>query len=160
MGAAVRFLRGPDVWGRLRLTADLYRLVRLHWLGAAVDSGLLQALSKPATREKLAEALRVERDDLLDVMLELGRALGELAERGGVYSIKGSRARALAAEWGDAYAALLSEQVGLHADGHRHVGDRLRGGSLGHYLEQFADVVARSSRMSNRFRCHTFAGWL
>jgi SAM-dependent methyltransferase len=143
----LRILRQPNKRGQLGVMQDVNSLIRLHFLYAAMNSGVLQALKKPATRVELAERLEVARPDLLDSLLDLGLALGELARRGEKYAIRGERARALAHKANDPLAAFVEECVTYHASAYRHLAERLSGAPLGRYLEETGTLIARSSRV-------------
>ena len=72
---------------------DLSPFLRMHYLYAALETGLLQALQTDATRETLMTRLGVQRPELLDALLDMGLALKELSLKNAVFSLKGKRSR-------------------------------------------------------------------
>jgi 4-hydroxy-2,2'-bipyrrole-5-carbaldehyde O-methyltransferase len=146
----------------IRFIRDWRTLVRMHFLHAAVDSGLLEALRTPASRDELLQELKVKRPELLDALLDVGLALGELSRRNGCYKVKGRRARSLIGDRGDPLAALIQANVTYYNSVYRNVSDRLRGAPRGEYLEEIGDLVARVSKLAEpyvrRFVKSTVAG--
>lgn len=140
------FLRTPRIASKLALLGDLNGLSRLHFLRAAADLGLLKVLKTPSRLEDIARQLGAERTELLDGLLDLGVSVGELTGRDGVYGLKGKRARLLADEDADAYAAYLQEALSYHGSVYEALDARIKGAPLGDYLTATADLVARSSR--------------
>ena len=134
-----------------RVVRDVEASLRLHFLRAASDCGLLGALETPSPKAELVERLRVQRPELLDALLELGLALKELSESNGRYRIRGRRSRAVASEAGDPLLAMIEEMLSYHADVYRQFTSRLRGGALGNYLDEFGGTIARSSRVLDPF---------
>src|SRR5205823_1227527 len=80
-------VRTPDLRARLRVRRDLPGFLRVHFLAAATDSGVLGALGRPATVDEIAARAGVVRRDLLERLLELGVALGELRRTNGRYRL-------------------------------------------------------------------------
>jgi SAM-dependent methyltransferase len=141
------FIGWPHALTQVRLTRDLDPFLRLHFLYAAIETGLLAHLNAaPATRETLARQLGAARPEFLYLLLDLGVALGELALAAGLYSLKGQRARALGDPNGDALAAFLEECIAYHGSVYRHLAGRIKGDPLGNYLEDKGPLIARSSR--------------
>lgn len=141
------FLGWPHALTQIRLTRDLDPFLRLHFLYAAIETGLLTHLAAaPATREGLTQKLGAARPEFLYLLLDLGVALGELALADGQYHLKGQRARALGAPNGDALAAFLEECIAYHGSVYRHLAARIKGAPLGDYLEDKGPLIARSSR--------------
>lgn len=147
VGGLLAILRLPHLGALLALRRDWSAQVRLHFLSAALRAGVLGALATPRSREELAATLDVRRADLLDALLELGVALGELARREGRYVLRGRRARALVTADGDPIAALLEEWVRYHGDVFLELPPRLGGAPLGDYLTRSGALIARSSRV-------------
>ncbi len=145
--ALAGYLRGGHAVGRALVLADWYPLARSLYLHGALSSGLLHALRAPKTRDELVAELAVGREVLLDGLLAEGLSWRVIALRHGRYRLRGSRSRALVADNGDAYAALLHESLEYHASAYGTAGRKLRGDPLGDYLEEFGEVIARSSRM-------------
>jgi 2-polyprenyl-3-methyl-5-hydroxy-6-metoxy-1,4-benzoquinol methylase len=146
----------------IRVFRDWRTLVRMHFLHAAVDCGLLEALRTPASRDELLQELDVKRPELLDALLDVGLALGELSRRNGRFKLKGRRARSLVGDRGDPLAALIGANVTYYNSVYRNVSDRLRGAPSGDYLEEVGDLVARVSKLAEpyvrRFVKSTVAG--
>ena len=142
-------LRQPNLLARVRLLRDLQTALRVLFLYAAIDSGLLRAL--PATRDELVERLRVQRADILDTALALGVALKELSLRNGRYAARGARSRLLLGAGGDMIAGTIEEYVGYHSDVYQQLAARLRGAPPGDYLDRFGTVITRASRVLEPF---------
>jgi 4-hydroxy-2,2'-bipyrrole-5-carbaldehyde O-methyltransferase len=147
----LRVLRAPHLRAQFGVMQDLRAFSRVDFLCAAFESGLLRALRRPASRERLVRELGVKRPELLEPLLDLGVALGELSERGEVYRLKGSRARALASESGDPLAAVVQEYVTYHGSVYKHLAARMSGAPLGDYLRGTGNLIARSSRVLEPF---------
>lgn len=145
------FARTPHLRATFQLFRDLRASLRVHFLFAAFDSGLLDALQTPASPEELQTRLGIRRPELFASLLEMGVALGELGRDQGRYRLKGPRARALAAASGDPLAAFLQEHVSYHGSVYRHLAERVRGEPPGNYLEDTGNLVARSSRIMEPF---------
>jgi len=143
---ALSFLRLLRIPGMLSVMKDWQAFLRMHFLFAAYESGLLSALSVPCTRETLIETLGVKRPDLLDALLEIGRAIGEVAEKNGLFLLKGKRSRAVMSERGDIIAAMIQANVTYYSDAYRNAARRLQGGELGDDLEEIGELVARFSK--------------
>jgi predicted O-methyltransferase YrrM len=95
--------------------------------------------------------MEVEAPDLLDALLKVGIALGEVRKSSGQYTIKGRRARAVTSREGDALQALILETFEYHGSVYDQLPDRLHGAPLGDYLPDTATIVARSSRVAEPF---------
>jgi SAM-dependent methyltransferase len=143
--------RTPNPFALGQLTRDIRAFLRLHFLYAASNSGLLEALKTPASAQQLKVALDAVRPELLDALLEVGVALKELACDRGVYRIRGRRSRALTTAEGETLAAFIAEYVTYHGSVYRHLAARLRGAELGNYLEGSGEMIARSSRVIEPF---------
>ena len=143
--------RQPNLWARLQLYRDVQTGVRLQFLYFAVESGLLQALRAPISRDELVKQLGVKHSELLGVALDLGVALKELSLRDGRYAVTGRRARALLGPDGDTLAATIQEFVAYHGSVYQELAARLGGAPPGDYLDRFGTVIARSSRVLEPF---------
>ena len=130
----------------LSVMKDWQAFLRMHFLFAAYESGLLAALKIPCGKESLIEALGVKRPDLLDALLDMGRALGELTVKNGLFAIRGKRSKAVISDKGDIIAAMIQANVTYYSDAYRHIARRLKGGALGDDLEEIGDLVARFSK--------------
>ena len=133
--------------GSLGMRSDLSGFVRLNFLGVAVRIGLPEALAPEASAVQVAERLGIVNTDLLETLLDVGVAVGELRRRGGRYALKGKRIRAMAADSGDALRALAVELASYHGSVYHDLPARLAGERLGDYLSEYDDVIARSSRL-------------
>lgn len=143
--------RMPHLRTQLRLKRDVDSFLRLHFLYAATESGLLQTLGNPATREEIIRKLDVRRPELLDGLLELGVSLKELSRAKERYEICGNCSLALTAGDGDPLRALIQEYITYHGSVFRHFAARLKGAPPGDYLAETGDMIARSSRVAEPF---------
>ena len=139
-----RTARIPGLWSVMR---DLFPFLRMHYLYAALETGLLRALQTNATRETLMDKLSVQRSELLDALLDMGLALKELSLRNAVFSLKGKRSKVLASKDGDALAAIIQANVTYYSDAYRHLADRMCGAPLGDDLDEIGEIVARFSKI-------------
>lgn len=145
-GSAFKNLRAT-----LGIRTDARVLTRISFLGAAERIGLLEKLRSPITVEALATGLEVSDSGLLKALLDVGAAVGELRKRDGRYSLKGHRARALAAGGGDALRALTVELTDYHGEVFRDLPALLFGQERGRYLDEYDEVIARSSLILQPF---------
>ncbi len=145
------FLRIPHLVQQLQVRRDLHAFLRVHFLYAALETGLLSLLRTPVTREEIKKQLAVQRPDLLDTFLDFGVQLGELGRENGRYTLHGARSRILAQPDGDPMAAFVQEYAHYHGSVYLNLPARLTGAPLGDYLEKTADLVARSSRILEPF---------
>ena len=139
-----RTIRMP---GLLPIMRDWMSFLRLHFLFAALESGLLKALQDGAARQTLIEALQVQRPELLDALLDLGLSLGELSRSNSVFRLKGKRSKILATPGGDALAAVIQGNITYYNDAYRRLADRMRGAPLGDDLREIGETVARFSKI-------------
>ena len=137
-------IRIPGFWPVMR---DLFPFLRMHYLYAALETGLLQVLQTNATRETLMDKLGVQRSELLDALLDMGLALNELSLRNAVFSLKGKRSKVLASKDGDAIAAIIQANVTYYSDAYRHLAGRMCGAPLGDDLDEIGTIVARFSKI-------------
>lgn len=146
LGLAATALRLPHKRAQALLAHDYLSWVRLEFLGAASALGLLAALDRSRPTDELSARLGVTERGLFDSFLEVGQAVGELRHRNGRWSLRGSRARALADATTDGLAGICEELTLYDADVYGAVARRLRGETPGRYLPEHAAVVARASR--------------
>lgn len=144
-------VRLPHARAQLHLVRDADVLTRTNFLYAASTLGLLAYLRTWTWRDDLVERLGVRRPELLDSLLQVGVALNELARRGDLYRVRGSRATALASETGDSIAATLEELLTYHGPVYRDVGAHLAGAPPSDYLEGKGLLIARSSLILEPF---------
>ena len=139
------FLRILQIPGLFPILKDWQALVRMHFIHAAFESGLLQALTTPCDRQMLIRKLQVQRPDLLDALLDVGVATRELGVKNEMFFIRGKRSKAIMSSKGDMLAAMIQANITYYGDAYRHMPDRLRGGELGDDLERMGALVARFS---------------
>jgi len=144
--------RAGHVGARALAVADSRALVRSLFLASAVRTGLLEAVGDGRGLAEIAARLAAARPERLRAWLEVGTELGELAERGGRYRVRGRRARAIAG--GDAllrahYRSMLDYQAGPYAD----LGVLLRSapGDGRADLDRYADDIAEVSTAATPF---------
>ncbi|QZH59706.1 methyltransferase domain-containing protein [Mycolicibacterium farcinogenes] len=124
---------------------DLGGFVRLHFLSAAEQSGLIDALDTPQTSAQLAARLGLPDDSILVGLLDVGVAVGELGFRNGRYRRKGARIRTIAKKSGDPLRAMVIELADYHSSVYLELPERMRSGVRGNYLNRYDEVIARSS---------------
>jgi predicted O-methyltransferase YrrM len=139
--------RQPHLRGRMELNAAVTPFVRLHFFYVAAQCGLLQMLRTPCSKDKLVRQLAITNAALLDSLLELGIALGELSCANGAYRLRSERSLALVDREGDPLVAMLEEFITFYGPIYQQLGERLRGAPPGDYLASTASIVARSSRL-------------
>lgn len=145
------FLRIPHLRQQLQIRRDLHAFLRVHFLYAALETGLLSLLRTPTSKEDIEQRLAIQRPDLLDTFLDFGVHLGELRRDNGRYTLQGARSHILAKPEGDSMAAFVQEYIQYHGSVYLNLPTRLTGAPLGDYLEKTADLVARSSRILEPF---------
>jgi len=144
-------LKSPNKKAIYQLTADAKSILRFNFRYAAIKSGLADALREPATKESLDRELSVVRPELLNALLDLGLALGELTLRGDVYRTRGRFFHNLATDDGDSMAAVVEAFVTYYNSVYRHLPSRLAGEPPGDYLNEIGKVVARFSRLGEPY---------
>ena len=151
LGPMLATLRNHDPLAVAAVFRDWQGLLRIHFLHAALESGLLQALDSPKTEEELRVQLGVENSDLLSALLELGVALGELRVREDAFSLRGRRGRALVQPRNDALAAMMEAAVTYYNDTYRGVTGRMREGGSGGGIAGLGPLVARFSKITEPY---------
>jgi SAM-dependent methyltransferase len=141
-------LKLSDPFAMFKIVGDWQRVVRWHFLHAAEQSGLLCALCEPRDKQELTALLEVQRPEILDALLDVGVAVGELGQKAGRYRLKGRRARALSEERGDPLAAVIEANLTYYNQIYRRTAERLRGGPDEDCLLAIGDVVARFSTLA------------
>jgi 4-hydroxy-2,2'-bipyrrole-5-carbaldehyde O-methyltransferase len=141
------FLRIMKMPGLFPIIKDWQALVRIHFLYAAYESGLLNELAHPCGRQSLIQNLCVKRPDLLDALLDVGLATKELGLKNQRFFIKGKRSKAIINGGGDMLAALIQANITYYSDAYRQAAFRLKGGELGDDLGSMGDLVARFSKI-------------
>ncbi len=145
---ALSVLRIMKIRGLYPIMKDWQGFIRMHFIYGAYESGLLEALAGPRTRDELVKELDVKRPELLDALLEVGLASGELAIDNGSFRIRGRRSKAVMGSNGDMLAAMIQANVTYYSDAYRNAADRIRGCELGDDLARIGDLVARVSKIS------------
>lgn len=135
----------------LGILIDSRALSRLRFLRAADQVGLIEKLRMPSTAAELARVLTVSDVGLLQELLDVGVAVGELRSRRDRYSLKGSRIRAFGSPDGDALRAFTGELTDYRGDVYRDLPSLLLGGERGRYLDEYDELVARASRLVESF---------
>lgn len=85
------FLRIMKIPGLYLIMKDWQGFIRMHFIYATYESGLLEALATPRNRNELIQELDVARTELLDALLEVGLASKELAINNKLFHIRGRR---------------------------------------------------------------------
>ncbi len=142
------FLRILKIPGLYPVMKDWQASVRIHFIFAAYESGLLQSLNQPCDRKTLIEKLQVKRVELFDALLEVGLATKELAIKNEQFFIKGKRSKAVISADGDMLAAMIQANVTYYSDAYRNAALRIHGEELGEDLDEIGDIVARFSKMT------------
>jgi predicted O-methyltransferase YrrM len=133
--------------GLAPIMRDWMAYLRMNFLYAALESGLLEALSTRATKEQLVAKLKVQRPELLDGLLDMGLALKELAVQDGLYGLRGKRSKVLATPEGDSLAAVIQASETYYHSAYQNLTDRMRGAPLGDDLKDIGETVARFSKI-------------
>jgi 2-polyprenyl-3-methyl-5-hydroxy-6-metoxy-1,4-benzoquinol methylase len=133
--------------GIFRIIKDWQSVIRFHYIHAALDAGFIETLRTPMLRDEIIKKLQVEREEILDALLDVGVSLGELSYSNGLYSLKGKVSKALTGETGDALAALIQANVTYYNSAYRNAADRMRGAELGNDISEIGDLVARVSKL-------------
>jgi SAM-dependent methyltransferase len=140
--------------GEFRLGSRLFKAMRpfyrLCFLAAALEEGILDALAAGACSSgDLAGRLGPDCDRAgLESWLELGVKLGVLGRDGRSYTLAGRLSRSLARERHDPYRALVMEIASVHHELITQAPQRLRAGRKLDLDPAYAELIARSSRIS------------
>lgn len=134
-----------------RVMSDWKSLLRLHFLYAAMDFGLLEILLTPISKDDLIENPKIKRPELLEGLLDVGVALKELSYKNGLYRLKGRRSKALVDKKNDAAAAFIQANVTYYNSVYRNFSERLYGAPLGNYLDDYGEIVSRLSVLPEPF---------
>jgi 2-polyprenyl-3-methyl-5-hydroxy-6-metoxy-1,4-benzoquinol methylase len=145
----VSLLHTMRISGFLPIMRDWQAFVRVHFIYAALQSGLLEALSRPSSKEELVEKLGAERPELLEALIDVGLSLGELSLNEGRYRIRGRRSKAVTGREGDMLSAMIEANVSYYASTYRNAAARMGGAPLGDDLAEIGGVVARFSKIAD-----------
>ena len=83
------FFKTFKIPGLFSVFSDFKGMVRYHFLYAAIESGLLEALKIPCSRDNLINKLGVKDLDILDALLKVGISLKEVNCKNDLYGIRG-----------------------------------------------------------------------
>ncbi len=147
----VTFLGTMKIPGLFPIIRDWQAYVRMHFIYAGLESGLLEALRTPSSRDHLIQKLNVKRPEILDALLDVGLAAKELAYKNATYSIKGKRSKAITGHEGDMLAAMIQANITYYGSAYRNAADRMRGALLGDDLQKMGSLVARFSKIGEPF---------
>ena len=135
----------------IRVMSDWKSLLRLHFLYAAMDFGLLGILITPIAKNDLLKNPKIKRPELLEGLLDVGVALKELSYKNGLYRLKGRRSKELVHKKNDAAAAFIQANVTYFNSVYRNFLERLYGAPLGNYLDDYGEIVSRLSVLPEPF---------
>lgn len=142
-------LRILKISGLYPLMKDWQASIRINFIFAAYESGLLKALSQPCSRRALVEKLQIKRLELFDALLEVGLATKELAIKNDTFFIKGKRTKAIISDAnGDMLAAIIQASVTYYSDAYKNAAARMYGEELGDNLNEIGEIVSRFSKMT------------
>ncbi|MDM8536305.1 class I SAM-dependent methyltransferase [Desulfobacterales bacterium HSG17] len=133
--------------GFLPVMKDLIPFLRMHFLHAAFEAGLLQALETPRTKDELICRLSVQRPEILEALLDMGLAIKELRLKSNLYGLRGKRSKILASPANDALAAMIQGNVTYYNQSYRYLAERMQGAPLGNNLGEIGALVARFARV-------------
>lgn len=131
--------------------SDWKSLLRLHFLYAAMDFGLLKILLTPTSKNDLLNYQTIKRPELLEGLLDVGVALKELSYKNGLYTLKGRRSKAIVDKKNDAAAAFIQANVTYFNSVYRNFSERLYGAPLGNYLDEYGEIISRLSVLPEPF---------
>ncbi|MCK4486404.1 MAG: methyltransferase domain-containing protein [Desulfobacterales bacterium] len=143
----ITVLRTVKIPGLFPIMRDWQAFVRMHFIYAALESGLLEALSTPSSRDDLIEKLNVKRPEILEALLDVGLSVKELACKNGTYSIKGKRSKSVMGNEGDILAAMIQANITYYSSAYRNAAERMHGDPLGNDLEKMGNLVARFAKI-------------
>lgn len=147
----------PDRTAHALVLRDLDAWLRLQFLGVASRSGVAKALSEPSSIAEIARTSDVDDAELLEALLEMGVALGEVRRRGDRFEAKGRRLRAVIGESSD-LRGLVEELVACDSPIYTALESHLRGEPRRDYLDGVGDAVAQASRLVEPILVPTIRG--
>jgi SAM-dependent methyltransferase len=151
-----RLARAGDLRGRLTLFRDGTAAIRVAMMGAALESGVVDALAeRPATGESLAERLGGSDQSLLLPYLRLLEAAGVVRRRRGLWGLTSRGRRALA---DDLVRAGYEGYAGYHTGLYRGLTAQLAGGPSRRDVEEKGELIAKLSEGFDPFVDELLAG--
>ena len=147
----ITVLRTMKIPGLFPILKDWQSFLRMHFIYAAFESGLLEALSNPCSRDELIRKINVKCPEILDALLDVGLSVKELAYKNGSYSIKGKRSKAIIGHEGDMLAAMIQANITYYSSVYRKATERMHGAPLGNDLDEIGGLVARFAKMGEPF---------
>ena len=137
------------LFGLLKTGKEFYRA---SFISSALSRGVYDHFNEgKASFEQLCEKMAVSNREGLRAWLELGVSLGELKRTANEYQIKGKISKALLNPVNDAFKALLEEVVSHHYVYVMNTPTMLRKHEWFPFDETPAELIARSSRVSEPF---------
>lgn len=152
-----KLLFKSDMRALLPVMRDWRSVTRIHFIHAALEAGLLQALNEPRTRDQLIADLQVKRPEFLDALLDVGLSISELSYSGDAFKLKGRISRTVITEKGDGLGGLIQAQATYYNSIFRLAAERMHGAPDGDYLEEIGPLVARFSKLAEPIM-RTFIG--
>lgn len=140
-------LRTMKIPGMLPIMRDWQTIIKMYFVYTALESGLLQALQTPCSRESLLDNLDVKRPEILDAILDVGLSVKELSCNNGFYRIRGKRSKSVTGEKGDALAAVVQALTTYYNSSYRNATDLMHGSPFVNNVAEFAPVIARFSKL-------------
>ncbi|MGK5169060.1 methyltransferase domain-containing protein [Geodermatophilus sp. CPCC 205761] len=141
--ATWRLVRAGNLPARLRATRDGQTAVRLQIVGAALDTGVLDALAeRPATTADLAARTGATDTALLAAFLRVLEAAGLAEGRAGTWRL-GKQGRVVLDD--DVVRASYEAFAGFHTDLYRDLRPQLAGGPARRDVTERGGVIARIS---------------
>ncbi len=138
-----KIIRTGNVRARLRATRDGLAAIRLNVGGAAVETGVLDALAAgSATTAELARGLGVTDEKLLATFLRVVASTGLIRDDGRQWSLT-DRGRAAVDD--DLVRASYQAFSGLHTALYRELGPQLAGGAARQDIAEQGELIARLS---------------
>jgi|GEM_PF-313456 len=135
----------------MRFLSDWQASIRMYYLFAAIETGLIEALDIPRTKADLLERLSVKRPTMLDALLDVGVAIGELAICGDRFKVKGTRSKALQNDKDEIFTGIVQANVTYYHETFHDAAIRVRGAALADLLGKYSEIIARFSRGTEPF---------
>lgn len=138
-----KVVRAGNLRARMRATRDGLAAIRLNVGGAAVDTGVLDALAAgPASTADLARELHLSDEKLLATFLRVVASTGLVEDEGRQWSLTG---RGRAAVDDDLVRASYLAFSGFHTGIYRQIGPQLAGGAARRDVAEQGELIAQLS---------------